>query len=481
MSDQRLTAQSEDFANWYNEVVYRAGLATQSPVRGCIIIRPYGFELWEAIKSALDLRFRATGHQNAYFPLLIPQSYIQRESEHIEGFSPELAVVTHAGGKKLEEPYVIRPTSETIVGEAFANWIQSYRDLPLLINQWSNVVRWELRPRAFLRTSEFLWQEGHTAHATSEEAEAETRQMLQIYVELAEDEAAIPVISGLKSAKERFAGAIRTYTIEAMMRDKRALQSGTSHNLGQNFARAFDMKYLTPENVQDYCWTTSWGMSTRMIGAVIMAHGDDQGLRLPPRLAPYQAVLVPIYRDDGQRCAILERLCAIKDELNAAGIRAHLDDREGISPGYKFNDWELRGVPVRVDMGPRDLASGNIMLSRRDKPGKAGKLLIPQEACQPILRDLLVDIQQNLFEEARRFRDENIQDVRNYDELRQVIESNAGWARGWWAGSDEDEQRVQQETGATIRCFPLEQPTDDKPCFFTGAHSAQIALFARAY
>ncbi len=481
MSDQRLTAQSEDFANWYNEVVYRAGLAAQSPVRGCIIIRPYGFELWEAIKSALDLRFRATGHQNAYFPLLIPQSYIQRESEHIEGFSPELAVVTHAGGKKLEEPYVIRPTSETIVGEAFANWIQSYRDLPLLINQWSNVVRWELRPRAFLRTSEFLWQEGHTAHATSEEAEAETRQMLRIYVELAEDEAAIPVISGLKSAKERFAGAIRTYTIEAMMRDKRALQSGTSHNLGQNFARAFDMKYLTPENVQDYCWTTSWGMSTRMIGAVIMAHGDDQGLRLPPRLAPYQAVLVPIYRDDGQRSAILERLCAIKDELNAAGIRAHLDDREGISPGYKFNDWELRGVPVRVDMGPRDLASGNIMLSRRDKPGKAGKLLIPQEACQPILRDLLVDIQQNLFEEARRFRDENIQDVRNYDELRQVIESNAGWARGWWAGSDEDEQRVQQETGATIRCFPLEQPTDDKPCFFTGAHSAQIALFARAY
>ena len=481
MSDQRLTAQSEDFANWYNEVVYRAGLATQSPVRGCIIIRPYGFELWEAIKSALDLRFRATGHQNAYFPLLIPQSYIQRESEHIEGFSPELAVVTHAGGKKLEEPYVIRPTSETIVGEAFANWIQSYRDLPLLINQWSNVVRWELRPRAFLRTSEFLWQEGHTAHATSEEAEAETRQMLQIYVELAEDEAAIPVISGLKSAKERFAGAVRTYTIEAMMRDKRALQSGTSHNLGQNFARAFDMKYLTPENVQDYCWTTSWGMSTRMIGAVIMAHGDDQGLRLPPRLAPYQAVLVPIYRDDGQRSAILERLCTIKDELNAAGIRAHLDDREGISPGYKFNDWELRGVPVRVDMGPRDLANGNIMLSRRDKPGKAGKLLIPQEACQPILRDLLVDIQQNLFEEARRFRDENIQDVRNYDELRQVIESNAGWARGWWAGSDEDEQRVQQETGATIRCFPLEQPTDDKPCFFTGAHSAQIALFARAY
>ncbi len=481
MSDQRLTAQSEDFANWYNEVVYRAGLATQSPVRGCIIIRPYGFELWEAIKSALDLRFRATGHQNAYFPLLIPQSYIQRESEHIEGFSPELAVVTHAGGKKLEEPYVIRPTSETIVGEAFANWIQSYRDLPLLINQWSNVVRWELRPRAFLRTSEFLWQEGHTAHATSEEAEAETRQMLQIYVELAEDEAAIPVISGLKSAKERFAGAVRTYTIEAMMRDKRALQSGTSHNLGQNFARAFDMKYLTRENVQDYCWTTSWGMSTRMIGAVIMAHGDDQGLRLPPRLAPYQAVLVPIYRDDGQRCAILERLCTIKDELNAAGIRAHLDDREGLSPGYKFNDWELRGVPIRVDMGPRDLASGNIMLSRRDKPGKEGKLLIPQEACQPILRDLLVDIQQNLFEEARRFRDENIQDVRNYDELRQVIESNAGWARGWWAGSDEDEQRVQQETGATIRCFPLEQPTDDKPCFFTGAHSAQIALFARAY
>ena len=482
MSDQRLTPQSEDFARWYNEVVYRAGLASQSPVRGCIIIRPYGFELWEAIKDALDRRFKATGHQNAYFPLFIPQSYIQRESEHIEGFSPELAVVTHGGGKKLEEPYVVRPTSETIIGEAFANWIQSYRDLPLLINQWSNVVRWELRPRAFLRTSEFLWQEGHTAHATSEEAEAETKQMLQIYVELAQDEAAIPVFRGLKSEKERFAGAVHTYTIEAMMRDKRALQSGTSHNLGQNFARAFDMKYLTPENKQELCWTTSWGMSTRMVGAIIMAHGDDKGLRLPPRLAPIQVVLIPIYRNAQQRSAVLEKLIKISRELNDRGIRNHLDDREGLSPGYKFNDWELRGVPIRIELGPRDLDSGKVMLSRRDVLGRDGKKLVSQDACRETVTELLEEIQKSLFIDAKKFLDANIHDVNNYDELRQVIESNLGWARGWWAGSEQDELHIQQETGATIRCFPMDQPVpDEEPCFYTRSRPAQIALFARAY
>ena len=459
MSDQRLTPQSEDFARWYNEVVYRAELASQSPVRGCIIIRPYGFELWEAIKESLDQKFKATGHQNAYFPLFIPQSYIQRESEHIEGFSPELAVVTHGGGKQLEEPYVVRPTSETIIGEAFANWIQSYRDLPLLINQWSNVVRWELRPRPFLRTSEFLWQEGHTAHATREEAEAETRQMLQIYEELAQEDAAIPVFSGLKSEKERFAGAVHTYTIEAMMRDGRALQSGTSHNLGQNFARAFDMKYLTPENQQEYCWTTSWGMSTRMVGAIIMAHGDDQGLRLPPRLAPIQVVLIPIYRNEDQRNTVLEKLQAINQSLSDRGIRCHLDDREGLTPGFKFNDWELRGVPLRIELGPRDLEGGNVTMSRRDVLGKAGKQIVAIEACQSTAVELLDQVQGNLFAEAKQFQDEHVHDVRNYDELRQVIESNTGWARGWWAGSGESAE----------------------PCFFTGAEPAQIALFARAY
>ena len=481
MAEQRLTAQSQDFARWYNEVVYRAGLASQSPVRGCIIIRPYGFELWEAMRAALDLRFKATGHQNAYFPLFIPQSYIQRESEHIEGFSPELAVVTHAGGKQLEEPYVVRPTSETIIGEAFAQWVQSYRDLPLLINQWSNVVRWELRPRPFLRTSEFLWQEGHTAHATSEEAEAETLQMLQIYVELAEDEAAIPVIAGLKSDKERFAGALRTYTIEAMMRDKRALQSGTSHNLGQNFARAFDIKYLTADNTQEFCWTTSWGMSTRMVGAVIMAHGDDRGLRLPPRLAPIQVALVPIYRDDSQRNAILARLDSIRAEFAEAGLRIHLDDREGLTPGYKFNDWELRGVPLRLDMGPRDLERGEVTLSRRDIPGREGKSLVKEDGALPAVQRLLAEIQQNLFAEAQQFLHENIHDVRDYDGLRQVIESNAGWARGWWAGSDEDELLIQQQTGATIRCLPFDSPAEGGSCLYTGAPANQIALFARAY
>ncbi len=481
MADRRLTAQSEDFARWYNEIVYRAGLAAQSPVRGCIIIRPYGFELWEAIKVALDRRLKATGHQNAYFPLFIPQSYIQRESEHIEGFSPELAIVTHAGGKKLEEPYIVRPTSETIIGEAFANWIHSYRDLPLLINQWSNVVRWELRPRAFLRTSEFLWQEGHTAHASDQEAEEETIKMLQIYAELAEDEAAIPVISGLKSAKERFAGALRTYTIEAMMRDTRALQSGTSHNLGQNFARAFNMKYLTRENTQEYCWTTSWGMSTRMVGAIIMAHGDDRGLRLPPRLAPYQVVFVPIYRSDKHRDAVLQRIHELQRELKAGGIRTHLDDRESLTPGYKFNDWELRGVPIRIDLGPRDLASGQLQLTRRDLLGKASKVQISSEQLLPNIQNLLQDVHANLFDQARAFRDEHIHDISNYEDLRQIIESGAGWARGWWAGSDADETQIQQETGATIRCFPIEQPSEEESCFYTGQRSARQALFARAY
>ncbi|MCY4008651.1 MAG: proline--tRNA ligase [Anaerolineaceae bacterium] len=481
MSEQRLTPQAEDFARWYNEVVYRAELASQSPVRGCIIIRPYGFELWEAIKNSLDQKFKATGHQNAYFPLFIPQSYIQRESEHIEGFSPELAVVTHGGGKELEEPYVVRPTSETIIGEAFANWIQSYRDLPLLINQWSNVVRWELRPRAFLRTSEFLWQEGHTAHATREEAEAETRQMLQIYEDLAQEDAAIPVFSGLKSEKERFAGAVHTYTIEAMMRDGRALQSGTSHNLGQNFARAFDMKYLTPENKQEFCWTTSWGMSTRMVGAIIMAHGDDQGLRLPPRLAPIQVVLIPIHRNEEQRSQVMEKLQAISQGLSERGIRPHLDDREGLTPGYKFNDWELRGVPLRIELGPRDLAGGNVTLSRRDVSGEAGKQIVAIEACQSTAVELLAQIQHNLFAEAKQFQDDHVHDVKNYDELWQVIEGNAGWARAWWAGSGADELRIQQETSATIRCFPMEQPESAEPCFFTGTTPAQIALFAKAY
>jgi prolyl-tRNA synthetase len=480
MSEQSITAQSEDFSRWYNEIVYRADLAAPSPVRGCIIIKPYGYEIWEGIKSGLDRRFKATGHQNAYFPLLIPESYIKREAQHVEGFSPELAVVTHAGGKKLEEPLVVRPTSETVIGEAFSDWIQSYRDLPLLINQWANVVRWELRTRPFLRTTEFLWQEGHTAHATHDEAEAETLQMLDIYAEFAVEDAAIPVIKGEKSRMERFAGALRTYTIEAMMRDKRALQSGTSHNLGQNFAKAFDIRYLAENNVQEYCWTTSWGLSTRMVGAVVMTHGDDKGLRLPPKLAPYQVVIVPIYRKDEQKPLVMETVDRLERELQAAEIRVTVDRREGQSPGFKFNDWEMRGVPVRVEIGPKDVENNNAVLARRDVAGKAGKQFVSQDGIVDVISTLLCDIQNNLLEDARNFRDAHIQDASSYDELRQIV-AEGEWASVWWNGSDADEQAVKDETGATLRCFPFEQPGNTGKCVFSGQNAQRRALFAKAY
>ena len=480
MSEQAVTAQSEDFSRWYNEIVYRADLAAPSPVRGCVIIKPYGYEIWEGIKSGLDRRFKATGHQNAYFPLFIPESYIKREAQHVEGFSPELAVVTHAGGKELEEPLVVRPTSETVIGEAFSDWIQSYRDLPLLINQWSNVVRWELRTRPFLRTAEFLWQEGHTAHATHDEAEAETLQMLDIYAEFAIDDAAIPVIKGEKSRLERFAGAQRTYTIEAMMRDKRALQSGTSHNLGQNFARAFDIRYLTESNVQEYCWTTSWGLSTRMVGAVVMTHGDDKGLRLPPKLAPHQVVIVPIARRDDQLTTVMDTVERLYRELQAAGIRVHVDRREGQSPGFKFNDWEMRGVPVRMEIGPKDVENNNAVLARRDIPGRQGKQFVPQAGIVDVVTALLERIQANLLDDAREFRDQNIHDVGNYEELKQVVAEGA-WARAWWGGADADELAVKDDTGATIRCFPFDQPDRNGKCVLTDKSAERIALFAKAY
>ena len=475
-----VTPQSVDFSRWYNEIVYRADLAAQSPVRGSIIIKPYGYELWDGIKNALDKRFKATGHQNAYFPLFIPESYLKREAEHVEGFSPELAVVTHAGGKELEEPLVVRPTSETIIGEAFAEWIQSYRDLPLLINQWANVVRWELRTRPFLRTSEFLWQEGHTAHATEEEAEAETLQMLDAYADMCVKEAAIPVVKGRKSNIERFAGALRTYTIEAMMGDKRALQSGTSHNLGQNFARAFNIQYLDENNEQKYCWTTSWGLSTRMVGAVVMAHGDDTGLRLPPRLAPIQVVIVPIFRSDDERGPVMETATAIKAALEDADVRVHIDAREGQRPGFKFNDWEMRGVPVRIEIGPKDVQNNAAVLARRDVLGKEGKQSVSQDGIVAAAQALLVEVQANLLQQATEFRDASIHDVATYDDLREVIDVG-GWARGWWAGSDDDERRIKDETGATIRCFPFDQPDGPGECLLTGAQAAEVALFARSY
>ena len=480
MASQSVTPQSEDFSKWYNEIVYRADLADQSPVRGCLIIKPYGYELWEAIKSGLDRRFKATGHQNAYFPLFIPESFLKREAEHVEGFSPELAVVTIAGGKPLEEPLVVRPTSETIIMESFKNWIQSYRDLPLLINQWANVVRWELRTRPFLRTTEFLWQEGHTAHATFEDAERETRQMLDVYADFAITDAAIPVVKGRKSDREKFAGALHTYTIEAMMRDKKALQSGTSHNLGQNFARAFGIQFLDENNQLQHCWTTSWGVSTRMVGAVVMTHGDDKGLRLPPRLAPYQVVIVPIFKADDERAEVIAAARRLHAELSAAGVRTHTDLREGQSPGFKFNDWEMRGVPVRLEIGPRDLEKGTVALARRDLPGKEGKQFVAQAGIVEQVRRLLDEVQANLLRQATEFRDANTHDVSTYDDLRQVIEAG-GWARGWWAGSGDDEARIKDETGATIRCFPFDQPGGSGRCLLTGAPAERLAIFAKAY
>jgi prolyl-tRNA synthetase len=479
MSKQGVTPQSEDFSKWYNEIVYRADLAAQTEVRGCVIIKPYGYEIWEAIRNGLDRRFKATGHQNAYFPLFIPESYLKREAEHVEGFSPELAVVTFAGGKQLEEPYVVRPTSETVIGKAFSEWIQSYRDLPLLINQWANVVRWELRTRPFLRTTEFLWQEGHTAHATEAEAEAETLQMLDAYADFAVNEAAIPVIKGQKSNIERFAGALRTYTIEAMMRDKKALQSGTSHNLGQNFAKAFEIQFLNEENEQAFCWTTSWGLSTRMVGAIVMAHGDDTGLRLPPRVAPIQVIAIPIYKNDDEKTAVMETVTRLVKQLVDAGIRVQIDKREQ-SPGFKFNDWEMRGVPVRLEIGPKDVEKNAAALARRDMPGKEGKQFVSQEGFVDTVRKLLDDIQANMLKQATEFRDANIHDVTSYDELKRVVDEG-GWARAWWSPNDANERKIKEETGVTIRCFPFEQPGGGGKCFYTGENAERMALFARAY
>jgi prolyl-tRNA synthetase len=479
MSNQPLPSPAQDFSAWYNDIVYRADLCEQSPVRGCIIIKPYGYEVWEGIKGALDMRFKATGHVNAYFPLFIPMSYLQREAQHVEGFSPELAVVTIGGGETLAEPLVVRPTSETIIGEAFAKWIQSYRDLPLLMNQWANVVRWEMRTRPFLRTAEFLWQEGHTAHATHDEAEEETLQMLDVYADVAINVAAIPVIKGLKAESEKFAGALRTYSIEAMMGDKKALQSGTSHNLGQNFAKAFNIQYLDRSNQLQHCWTTSWGLSTRMVGAVIMAHGDEKGLRLPPKLAPHQVVIVPIYKTDEEKSGVMAAVESIKKQLVGGSIRVWVDRREDLSPGFKYNDWEMRGVPLRLEVGPKDVANNVVMAARRDM-GKEGKRSLPQENLAASVSALLDEIQANLLAQATTFRDANIFDVKTYDELKQVVEAG-GFARGWYAGDSADDKRIKNDTQATHRCFPLEQPGGGGECLLTGKPAEKVALFAKAY
>jgi prolyl-tRNA synthetase len=478
---QGLTPQSDDFSAWYNELVYKADLVDLGPVRGAFVIRPYGYALWEHIQRELDTMFKATGHENLYFPMLIPMSYFQREAEHVEGFSPELAVVTHAGGQDLEEPLAIRPTSETIIGELYAKWIQSYRDLPLLYNQWCNVIRWEMRTRPFLRTTEFLWQEGHTAHADEAEARAEVRQMLEVYATFAEHVAALPVIRGEKTAGERFAGAVETFTIEVMMRDGKALQSGTSHYLGTNFAKAFDITFNDANNQQAHAHTTSWGLSTRMIGAIIMAHGDDAGLVLPPKLAPHQVVIVPIARgnDEAARARVAAEVARVAEALTRAGVRVKVDQRDGMSPGWKFNEWERKGVPLRVEIGPKDLDAGSAQV--KDRLGEH-KESVPLSGLVEYLIATLPAFHERLFQRAHEFRAARTREVHTFDEL--VAQVEQGFAIATHCGDPESEAAIQELTKATVRCIPLEPvPVGDSRCVHTGRPSgyATKVVFGRAY
>lgn len=483
MSNEKIPTRNENFSEWYNQLILQSEMADYAPVRGCMVVRPYGWALWENIQKVLDQRFKDMGHVNAAFPLFIPQSFIEKEKSHVEGFSPELAVVTIGGGEKLEEPLIVRPTSETIIGHMYAKWIQSYRDLPVLINQWANVVRWEMRTKLFLRTLEFYWQEGHTAHATAEEAEEETLRILhEAYTDFAVNEAAVPVIPGRKSESEKFAGADCSYSIEAMMGDKRALQAGTSHNLGQNFAKAFNIQYLDEGNQLQFVWTTSWGLSTRFIGAIVMVHGDDQGLIMPPRLAPVQVVIVPIWKNDNEKQSVLAVSKQVFATLKANNVRVELDDSEQRTPGWKFNHWEMKGVPLRIEIGPKDVAQNHVVLARRDMTGKAGKIFgMPVENVVDQVQKMLVEIQNGLLQKAKSFRDDNIHDVKSYDELKEVIQ-NGGWARGWWSGSNEDEAKIKEETSATIRCIPFQQSEGVRgDCFYTGKKAEIVALFAKAY
>jgi prolyl-tRNA synthetase len=477
MAEEKLTSRSENYSEWYNQVIQRAEMADYAPVRGCMIVRPYGWALWENMQQALDKRFKETGHVNAAFPLLIPKSFLEKEKEHVEGFAPELAIVTHGGGQELEEPLVIRPTSETVIGYMYAKWIKSYRDLPVLINQWANVVRWEMRTRLFLRTLEFYWQEGHTAHATQKEAEEETLRMLDVYADFAENEAAVPVIRGRKSASERFAGAKETYSIEAMMGDTKALQSGTSHFLGQNFAKAFEIQFLDESNQLKHVWTTSWGLSTRFVGAIIMAHGDDQGLVMPPRLAPYQIVLIPIYKNDVERSVVMPVVEKLKAELSA--FRIKVDDRTEVTPGFKFNDWELRGVPLRIEVGPKDVEKGTFAMARRDIPGRDGKSFVPQSGAAKTVGDMLDQIQKGIFDKAVRFREDHIYDPKNYEELKEMI--TGGWCYSWWCGDPACEAKVKVDTKATTRNIPLDQDHGSGNCIVCGKTANEKVYFSRAY
>lgn len=477
MADEKLTSQKENFSEWYNQVVQRADLADYSPVRGCMVVKPYGWALWENIKADLDRRFKETGHVNAAFPMLIPMSFFEKEKDHVEGFSPELAVVTHGGGQELEEPLAVRPTSETIIGYMYAKWIKSWRDLPVKINQWGNVMRWEMRPRLFLRTAEFYWQEGHTAHATYEEAQEETLQMLNVYADFAREMAAMPVLKGVKSETEKFPGAVNTYSIEAMMGDTKALQAGTSHNLGQNFAKAFDIKYLSPNNTLEYCWTTSWGMSTRMIGGIIMTHGDDSGLVLPPRLAPYQIVIVPIFKNDAEKSVVME--CVEKVMAQLKEFRIKLDDRTELTPGFKYHEWELRGVPLRLEIGPKDVEKNSVMAARRDIPGKPGKSFLSQDNLADQVRDLLNAIQDGILAKAEKFRDDNIHETKTYDELKGIVEN--GWAEAWWCGDPACEAKIKADTKATTRCMNFEHQHGHGQCVCCGKDAEKKIYFSKAY
>jgi prolyl-tRNA synthetase len=471
-----ITPRSEDFARWYTDVVRRAELADYSPVKGCMVIRPYGYAMWELIQRDLDARFKATGHVNAYFPLFVPESLLMTEAEHVEGFAPQVAWVTQGGTEKLEERLAIRPTSEVIIGTMYAKWIQSWRDLPVLINQWANVVRWEKVTRPFLRTTEFLWQEGHTAHETAEEAEAETLKILALYREFAETVLAMPVLTGPKSASEKFAGAACTYSIEALMGDGRALQAGTSHNLGQNFARAFGIQFQGRDKQLQHAWTTSWGVSTRLIGGVIMTHGDDSGLVLPPRVAPHQVVIVPIPRGNWQE-TVLPRAQALQAELEAAGIRVMLDAREEYTPGWKFAEWELRGVPVRLEIGPKDLEKQQVVLVRRDTRAKAPA---PMEGLAPRVQALLEEIQRALFERALAFRESHTSSADGYDEFKEAMEGRPGFVNAPWCGSSQCEADIKAETQATIRNLPFE-PEKSGACIKCGSPAVTRARFAKAY
>lgn len=480
MPKEGITPRATDYSQWYLDIVRGADMADYAEVvRGCIVFKPTGYAIWEAIQSGLDQRIKATGHVNAYFPLLIPKSFLMKEAEHVEGFAPEVAEVTRAGGQELPEPYVIRPTSETIIGYFYAKWVRSWRDLPLLINQWANVMRWEMRTRPFLRTAEFLWQEGHTVHATEEDAERETLLILhEVYADFVEREMALPVIKGLKSDKEKFAGALRSYALEAMMQDGRALQAATSHNLGQNFARAFNITYTDQNNTVQYAWTTSWGISTRLIGALIMAHSDDEGLVLPPRLAPTQVVVVPIYKNEAERSAVLTTV----ERLTAGWqgrLRFKVDDRDNLTPGFKFNEWELKGIPLRIEIGPKDVQNDAVAVARRDIPGKAGKQIVPQAGLTERLEALLHEIQQQLYDRALQFREANTHDVQDYEQLRAAVET--GFARCYWDGTIEDEQRIQSELKATLRVIPLDQPETAGRCVLTGRETTRQVIFARAY